>query len=110
MKGFWKKVWKAPKKHNKKHDIPLRTIRQGDIPAISVNNNRFYSRAYWDNYIDSIIDSVKEDKSTIIDMLMYGKLDHATIVMNLLAGKEPTYEMRIYKVAEKSPFGEDEDE
>ena len=69
----------------------------------------FVSSAYWNNCIDSIIDSIKEDKETIIDMLTYGSLGKAQIVMNLDANKAPSYQLRIDKIAEKSPFGEDDE-
>jgi hypothetical protein len=68
------------------------------------------SRAYWGNYIDSIIDSIKEDKDTIIDMLVYGMLLEAEISMNLSLKKAPTWGFEIVKMAEKSPFGEEDDE
>ena len=68
------------------------------------------SRAYWDNYINSIIDSIEEDKDTIIDMLMYGNLENAKIIMNLSAESAPSYQIKVNKIAEKSPFGENEDE
>lgn len=70
----------------------------------------FCSRAYWNNYIDSIIESIKEDKDTILDMLMYGKLQNAEIAMRLSADREPSYQIKVNKIAEKSPFGEDEEE
>ena len=67
------------------------------------------SRAYWNNHIDVIIDSIKEDKDTIIDMLVYGRLIEAEIIMNLSLEKHPSYEIDIVKMAEKSPFREEED-
>ena len=70
----------------------------------------YVSRQYWDNYIESIIDSIKEDKDTIIDMLMYGKLSSAEIVMQLSAESMPSYLLKVSKIAEKSPFGEENDE
>jgi hypothetical protein len=73
-------------------------------------NNRYCSRAYWSNYIDSIIDSIKEDKDTIIDMLVFGRLDRAEIVMNLSSDEFPNYSIKICKIAEKSPFGEEEED
>lgn len=72
--------------------------------------NRSASRTYWSNYIDSIIDSIKEDKDTILDMLVYGNLETAEIVMKLSADKHPSYQLKVNKIAEKSPFGENEDE
>lgn len=74
-----------------------------------MKNRVFASRAYWNNYIDSIIDSIKEDKDTIIDMLMYGNLGNAKIIMNLSLDSLPSYQFNVNKVAEKSPFGEEED-
>ena len=70
----------------------------------------YYSRGYWSNYIDSIIDSIKEDKDTIIDMIMYGNLNKAQIIMNISQDGLPNYQIKVSKTAEKSPFGEDEDE
>lgn len=67
------------------------------------------SRAYWENYIDSIIDSIKEDKDTIIDMLVYGRLIEANIIMNLSLEKHPSYEFDVVKMSEKSPFREEND-
>lgn len=69
----------------------------------------YYSRGYWSNYIDSIIDSIKEDKDTIIDMLMYGELSKAEIIMNLSAEQAPSYRVKVDKIARKSPFREEED-
>lgn len=68
------------------------------------------SRGYWSNYIDNIIDSVKEDKKIIIDMLMYGKVEKARITMRLSAEALPSYQISVDKIAEKSPFGEEDDE
>ncbi|MEE0970569.1 MAG: hypothetical protein U0M06_14470 [Clostridia bacterium] len=70
----------------------------------------FCSRAYWNNYIDAILDSIKEDKETILDMLVYGNLETAEIVMKLSADKHPSYQLKVNKIAEKSPFGENEEE
>ena len=67
------------------------------------------SRKYWENYIDAIIDSINEDKDTIIDMLVYGRLIEAEISMILSLEKHPSYEIEIVKMAEKSPFREEED-
>ena len=75
-----------------------------------MESRKFASRAYWSNYIDSIIDSIKEDKDTILDMLTYGKLESAEIIMSLSAEKIPSYQIKVNKIAEKSPFGEDEEE
>lgn len=75
-----------------------------------MESRKFASRAYWNNYIDSIIDSIKEDKDTILDMLTYGKLESAEIIMSLSAEKIPSYQIKVNKIAEKSPFGEDEEE
>ena len=72
--------------------------------------NIYCSKAYWENYIDSIICSIKEDKDTIIDMLMYGNLDNAQITMCLCANKAPSYQLKFDKIAEKSPFGEDKED
>lgn len=69
-----------------------------------------YSRGYWSNYIDSIIDSIKEDKETILDMIMYGEFTKAKIILNISKEEYPNYSIDINKVAQKSPFGEDEDE
>ena len=67
------------------------------------------SRKYWENYIESIIDSIREDKDTIIDMLLYGELQSATIKMPLLANRVPIYQFEVNKITKKSPFGEDEE-
>lgn len=75
-----------------------------------MESRKFASRAYWNDYIDSIIDSIKEDKDTILDMLTYGKLESAEIIMSLSAEKIPSYQIKVNKIAEKSPFGEDEEE
>ena len=75
-----------------------------------MESRKFASRAYWSNYIDSIIDSIKEDKDTILDMLTYGKLESAEIIMSLSAEKIPSYQIKVNKIAKKSPFGEDEEE
>jgi hypothetical protein len=73
-------------------------------------SRKFVSRAYWNNCIDSIIDSINQDKDTIIDMLMYGNLGNAEIIMRLSADTVPSYQIKVNKIAEKSPFGEDEEE
>lgn len=69
----------------------------------------YVSRAYWNNYIDSIIDSIREDKDTIIDMIMYGFTESAKITMNISLEEAPSYSFEINKFGEKSPFGEDEE-
>lgn len=73
-------------------------------------NRVFCSRAYWENYIDSVIDSIKEDKDTIIDLLIYGKCIDATITMNLCRDEFPNYTVIVNKLGEKSPFGEEEED
>ena len=75
-----------------------------------MQTKRYMSRGYWSNYIDSIIDSIKEDKEIIIDMLMYGKVEKARITMRLSAEALPSYQISVDKIAEKSPFGEEDDE
>ena len=75
-----------------------------------MEGRKFASRSYWNNYIDSIIDSIKEDKDTILDMLTYGNLESAEIIMSLSVEKIPSYQIKVNKIAEKSPFGEDEEE
>ena len=70
----------------------------------------YSSIGYWEKYIDSIIDSIKEDKDTIIDMLVYGRLVEAEVSMVLSLEKHPTYEIEIIKMAEKSPFREECDD
>lgn len=70
----------------------------------------YCSRKYWDTYINSIISSIEEDKDTIVDLLYYGNLERAEITMKLSIDRAPTYEIKVDKVAEKSPFGEDKDE
>lgn len=64
------------------------------------------SRAYWEKYIDATIDSIKEDKDTIIDMLIYGNCINAKITMNLCQDCLPTYSVHINKSCDKSPFDE----
>lgn len=75
-----------------------------------VENKRYCSRAYWRDYIDSIISSIEEDKDTILDMLMYGNMEKAEIIMMLSAHNSPSYQLKINKIAEKSPFGDEDDE
>lgn len=70
----------------------------------------YSSRVYWEKYIDSIIDSIKEDKDSIIDMLIYGNCIDAKITMNLRKDEFPNYRVTINKAGEKSPFGDDEDD
>lgn len=70
---------------------------------------QYISRAHWDKYIDSIIESINQDRDTILDMLMYGNLDKAEIIMNLSAERAPSYRVKVDKIALKSPFGEDEE-
>jgi hypothetical protein len=72
-------------------------------------SKRVVSRAYWNNYINSIIESISEDKDIILDMLIYGNFENAEIIMKLSAEKEPSYQIKVNKIAEKSPFGEDEE-
>ena len=76
-----------------------------------VETRKIYSSiGYWEKYIDSIIDSIKEDKDTIIDMLINGNCIDANIVMNLSRGEAPMYRVTIDKIGQKSPFEEDEEE
>ena len=70
----------------------------------------FCSRAYWENFINSAIDSITEDKDTILDMLTYGNLEKAEIIIKLYANKSPSYQLKVEKTAEKSPFGEEDGE
>jgi hypothetical protein len=70
----------------------------------------FYSKGYWSNYIDSIIESIKEDKDIIIELLMYGNLERAEIIMRLSMNESPNYQIKVNKIAEKSPFGEENGE
>lgn len=72
-------------------------------------SKKYGSRSYWENYIDSIIESIQEDKDTIIDMLVYGRLIGAKITMNLSLEKSPSYEFDVVKMSEKSPFREEYD-
>ena len=74
------------------------------------SNRVFYSRSYWKNYINSIIESVKEDEDTIIDLLMYGRAEKAEIIMKISGNSVPSYQVKIHKMAEKSPFGEEDGE
>lgn len=72
---------------------------------------KYGSRAYWEKYINEIVDSINEDKDTIIDMLVYGRLVEAEVSMILSLEKHPSYEINIVKMAEQSPFrGENDDE
>jgi hypothetical protein len=68
------------------------------------------SRSYWKKYIKAIIDTIEEDKDTILDMLVFGELESAKITMNLSTMRAPTYEIKVNKIAKKSPFGEEDDE
>ena len=77
---------------------------------MNMQSKKWCSRSYWNNHIDSIIDSIKEDKDTIIDLLMYGNLESAAIIMRLSADEAPSYQIKVNKIAEKSPFGEYEEE
>lgn len=70
----------------------------------------YVSRGYWEKYIDTIIDSINNDKDTIIDMIMYGCTESAKITMNISLEEAPTYTFKISKFGEKSPFGEDDGE
>lgn len=70
--------------------------------------NEFKSRGYWSNYIDSIIESIKQDKDTIIDMLIYGTCVDAKITMHLYNDELPSYTVSVRKAGEKSPFGDEE--
>lgn len=74
-----------------------------------MKNRVLGSRSYWNNYIDSIIHSIQEDKDTIIDMLVYGRLIGAEITMNLSLEKVPSYEFEIVKMSQESPFREEYD-
>ena len=73
-------------------------------------SNIYCSRTYWSNYIDSIIDSIKEDKDTIIDLLIYGNCIDGKITMNLCRDEFPNYKVTINKAGQKSPFEEEDDE
>ena len=42
-------------------------------------------------------------------MLVYGNLENAEIIMRLSENKAPSYQIKVNKIAEKSPFGEDEE-
>ena len=48
-------------------------------------------------------------KSKIIDILVYGRLVEAEISMILSLEKHQSYKIGILKMAEKSPFREEED-
>jgi hypothetical protein len=71
---------------------------------------RFVSMAYWDKCLETAIDSIREDKESILNLVTYGSLGKAQIIINLDADKAPSYQIRVDKIAEKSPFGEDEEE
>jgi hypothetical protein len=75
-----------------------------------VETRKYCSRAYWSNCIDTIISSIKDDKDVIIDMLMFGNLQDAEIIMKLLPDKSATYEFKVNKIPRVSPFGEYIDE
>lgn len=70
----------------------------------------YCSRKYWENYIESIVDSINQDKETIIDLLTYGNLEKADIIMQLSVDKAPSYRINVEKASTKSPFGEEDDE
>ena len=69
----------------------------------------YCSRSYWEKYIETIIDSINNDKDTIIDMLMYGCTESAKITMNISLEEAPSYTFEINKFGEKSTFGDEED-
>lgn len=71
---------------------------------------RYQSRKYWENYINCIIESINDDKETIIDLLNYGNLEKAEIIMNLCVDCAPSYIINVKKMSEKSPFGDEDDE
>lgn len=73
-------------------------------------NHIFASRAYWSNYIDAIMESIKEDKEVILDLLMQGRIVDAKVTMNLYAESAPSYQVSIERYTKKSPFGEENDE
>jgi hypothetical protein len=75
-----------------------------------MQNKVYCSRAYWDNYIDSIVSSINEDRDTIVDMLMYGELCGARITMNLMPDRSPSYTIKVDKNCKKSPFEVEDDE
>ena len=75
-----------------------------------VKTKIYCSRAYWNNYIDTIIDSIKEDKDTIIDLLINGKCVDAKLTKNLSVDCAPNYDITVNKLGEKSPFVEDDNE
>lgn len=70
----------------------------------------YISRTYWSKYIDIILESIKADKDSIIDMMMYGSMEGAKITMNISVEKAPTYTFEIKKIGENSPFVENNDE
>ena len=70
----------------------------------------YASRVYWEKYIDSIMDSINEDKETILNMLIYGCAEDAKITMRISLDDAPKYTFEITKFGEKSPFGEEDDE
>lgn len=70
----------------------------------------FVTRAYWDNSLESTMNSIREDKDTILDMLTYGSLENAEITIKLSADRAPSYEIKVTKIAEESPFGNTDDE
>lgn len=67
------------------------------------------TRAYWENYIDSLIDSIIEDKGKIIDLIMSDSIKSVNITMCLDALTAPIYDILISKNSKKSPFGESEE-
>ena len=69
----------------------------------------YCSRSYWSNYIDSIIDSIKQDEDSIIDLIMYGKCGNVKIIMNFSKDEAPNYDIVVNKMGQKSPFGDDDD-
>ena len=70
----------------------------------------YISRTYWSKYIDIVLESIKADKDSIIDMMMYGSMEGAKITMNISVEKAPTYTFEIKKIGENRPFVENNDE
>lgn len=43
-------------------------------------------------------------------MLIFGRLENAEIIMSLSATEYPSYKIKINKIADKSPFEQNEEE
>lgn len=68
------------------------------------------SKGFLALYLDSILESINDNKDAIIDFLYFFEAENAEITMKLDIFKAPSYEFKINKTAEKSPFGEEDEQ